>query len=80
MEVLSSSHVEFEPKELARLERITSEEGMIGQEEFKEYAKRSAAVKELSLRGKSSGPKLDKAELAFKVRLHFFFLILYTLC
>ena len=68
LEVLGSCHIELEPKEMARLERITSEEGVIEQEEFMEYAKRSAAVKEFSLRGsKNSGANLDKAELAFKV-------------
>ena len=68
MEVLGSSHVQFEPKELARLERITNEDGLIETEEFMDYAKRSAAVKEFSLRGsRGGGSKHDKAELAFKV-------------
>ena len=70
MEVLGSSHVQFEPKELARLERITNEVGLIETEEFMDYAKRSAAVKEFSLRGsRGGGSKHDKAELAFKVRI-----------
>ena len=62
--------------EVARLERITQEDGMIEREQFKEFAKRSPAVKEFTMRGsKSRVSNLDKAELAFKVCLYVFSVI-----
>ena len=68
MDVLGSCHIQLEPKEVARLERITQEDGMISRDQFIEFAKRSQAVKEFSVRGnKSRVYNLDKAELAFKV-------------
>eukprot|EP00090_Calanus_glacialis_P009482 TRINITY_DN17854_c0_g1_i1.p1 TRINITY_DN17854_c0_g1~~TRINITY_DN17854_c0_g1_i1.p1 ORF type:complete len:167 (+),score=64.28 TRINITY_DN17854_c0_g1_i1:14-514(+) len=69
MDVLGSCHIQLEPKEVARLERITQEDGMIEREQFLEFAKRSPAVKEFTMRGSKSRVSnldLDKAELAFK--------------
>ena len=68
IEVLGSCHIQLDHKEVARLERITQEDGMIEREQFIEFAKRSPAVKEFTMRGsKSRVSNLDKAELAFKV-------------
>ena len=68
MEVLGSCHLQLEPKEVARLERITQEDGMIEREQFIEFAKRSPAVKEYSMRGsKGRVSNRDKTEFAFKV-------------
>ena len=56
--------------------QITDEAGYIPRDEFVDYAKRSSAVKELTEKGLSSSrsatsghTNLDKAELAFKVKI-----------
>ena len=68
IEVLCSCHIQLEPKEVASLDRITQEDGMIERERFIEFAKRSPAVKEFSMRGsKGRVFNLVKAELPFKV-------------
>ena len=40
------SHVEFEKKELAKLDRMTNDDGFMDRGEFMDYAKKSYAVKE----------------------------------
>ena len=40
MEVLGSCHIQLEPKEVARLERITQEDSTIERDQFIEFAKR----------------------------------------
>ena len=76
MDVMGASNVEFDKKELAKLEKLTDDEGLIERSEFIEYAKKSSAVKEYTEKC-CGGPKkistsnvnVDKAELAFKVKL-----------
>ena len=76
MEVMSSYNIEFDKKEMAKLNKITDEEGFMEREEFLEYARKSSAVKEYTEKGAAGGGKtsacktnknMDKAELAFKV-------------
>ena len=73
IDVMDGYHIVLDRKELAKLDRISSEEGTIKREEFFEYAKKSAGVKEFVEKGgayagsKAGKISLDKAELAFKV-------------
>ena len=70
------SHVEFEKKELAKLDRMTNDDGFMDRGEFMDYAKNSSAVKQYTEKSAGAGRKIslapvnvnvDKAELAFKV-------------
>ena len=68
LEILASSNINVDPKENEKIEKITDEDGMIEKEEFKEFAKRSAAVKEFLNKEKMQRiGHVDKAELVFKV-------------
>ena len=78
MDVIGSSHMELDKKEMTKLNKITDDEGFIDRGEFLEYARKSSAVKEFTERG-ACGPgtgkttsckinkNMDKAELAFRV-------------
>ena len=70
----SKSHVELDPKEQLKLEKIANESGFIKKEDFIEFAKKSSSVKEVRLRSsRSSTPvgrkDIDKAEIVFRVKL-----------
>ena len=74
---MSSSHIQFEKKELAKLNKITDDDGFIERGEFFEYARKSVAMKEYTEKHFGTGRKvsqnnstvaLDKAELTFKVK------------
>ena len=76
MEVMDSYHVEFDKKEIAKLNRITDDDGFMERDGFLEYARKSSAIKEFTEKGAGGGGKtstckinknMDKAELAFKV-------------
>ena len=70
LEILASSNINVDPKENEKIEKITDEDGMIEKEEFKEFAKRSAAVKEFLKKEKMQRVShVDKAELVFKVMI-----------
>ena len=68
MELLESAGVVVGGKEVARLDRLTDQEGIIEREEFLSYSKKSSVMKQL-LDGER-GRGVDKAELAFKVRIN----------
>ena len=68
--------MEFDKKELAKLGRMTNDDGFMDRGEFMDYAKKSHAVKEYTDKSAGAGRKIsippvnvnvDKAELAFKV-------------
>ena len=68
----SKSHVQLDPKEQLRLDKIVDDSGFIKRDEFVEFAKKSASVKDFQLRGsRSSTPvgrrEIDKAEVVFRV-------------
>lgn len=74
----SKSHVQLDPKEQLKLEKIVDSSGFIKREEFVEFAKKSASVKDFQLRGsRSSTPvgrrEIDKAEVVFRVREFLFY-------
>ena len=73
----SKSHVQLDSKEQTKLDKITNESGHIKKEDFAEFAKKSAAVKDFglrtSVRSSTSTPpiqrkEIDKAEVVFRVR------------
>lgn len=64
LNMLGSQGLEPDAKEMVRVERITDTEGIIDRQEFMEFAKKSAVMKEY-LDGERSR-NVDKAELAFK--------------
>eukprot|EP00090_Calanus_glacialis_P002642 TRINITY_DN11975_c0_g1_i2.p1 TRINITY_DN11975_c0_g1~~TRINITY_DN11975_c0_g1_i2.p1 ORF type:complete len:170 (+),score=71.89 TRINITY_DN11975_c0_g1_i2:70-579(+) len=75
IEVMGISHVEFDKKELAKLDRMTNDDGFMDRGDFMDYAKKSSAVKEYTEKSAGAGRKIslppvnvnvDKAELAFK--------------
>ena len=76
LELLRKSHVQIDPKEQLKLEKIVNESGNIKREDFLEFAKKSSAVKEMKVRSsRSSTPvgarkEIDKAEVVFRVRLN----------
>ena len=68
----SKCHISLDPKEQQKLDKIADESGLIKKDEFVEFAKKSAAVKDLGLRdSKASTPTshtdIDKAAVVFKV-------------
>ena len=65
LELLESSGIATEERDIARLEKIANDDGMIERSEFVSYAKRSNVFK--SLQEESEKQHFDKAELAFKV-------------
>ena len=67
MELLESAGIVVAEKEVARLDRLTDQDGIIEREEFVTYAKKSSVMKQL-LEGERSR-NVDKAELAFKVKI-----------
>ena len=74
----SKSHVQLDPKEQLRLDKIVDDSGFIKRDEFVEFAKKSASVKDFQLRGsRSSTPvgrrEIDKAEVVFRVSEGTFF-------
>ena len=77
----SKSHVQLDPKEQLKLEKIVNESGSIKKEDFVDFAKKSASVKDFSLRGsRSSTPvgrrDIDKAEVVFRVKAASTFLLI----
>jgi len=71
LDVMSASHVEFDKKEMSKLDKMTDDDGFMDKGEFIEYAKKSTAVKEWtdkSIGGKKTSHNIsvDKAEIAFK--------------
>jgi len=64
LELLESSGIATEERDIARLEKIANDDGMIERSEFVSYAKRSNVFK--SLQEESEKQHFDKAELAFK--------------
>ena len=64
--------MEFDKKEMSKLDKMTDDDGFMDKGEFIEYAKKSTAVKEWtdkSIGGKKTSHNIsvDKAEIAFKV-------------
>ena len=70
---MSGSHVELEKKEMAKLDKMTDDDGFMDKGEFMEFARKSSAVKEWTekcvggKRTSSQSINVDKAEIAFKV-------------
>jgi len=64
VDVLSGYNIDIESRELAKLTRLSDEDGNIDRQEFIEYAKKSSLIKEFIEAEKSKN--VDKAELAFK--------------
>ena len=63
-------NVKVDSKESEKLENITDDDGMIEKEKLREFAKRSAAVKEFLKKEKMQRVShVDKAELVFKVMI-----------
>ena len=67
----SKCHISLDPKEQQKLDKIADESGLIKKDEFVEFARKSAAVKDLGLRdSKASTPTshtdIDKAAVVFK--------------
>ena len=63
-------NVKVDSKESEKLENITNDDGMIEKEKLREFAKRSAAVKEFLKKEKMQRVShVDKAELVFKVMI-----------
>ena len=75
--IFSHSHIQLDQKELGRLEKIVNDAGEIKKEDFVEFAKKSAAVKDFGLRNNRSATstppiprkEIDKAELVFRVKI-----------
>ena len=65
IELLEASGVDLDEKEIAKIDKMTNEMGIIDKSEFLAYAKKSSVFKNL-LEGEKHN--FDKAELAFKVR------------
>ena len=68
IELLEASGVDLDEKEIAKIDKMTSELGIIDKNDFLAYAKKSSVFKNLLEEEKHN---FDKAELAFKVRKKF---------
>ena len=63
--LLEAAGISIDAREIAKLDKMTNEEGLIDRKVFLDYAKKSSALKSLM---DSEKQHYDKAELAFKVR------------
>ena len=65
---MNTANIELEERELAKIDKISSDEGLVEKERFEEFARKSHSVKELFKKERrSSSINVDKAVLAFKV-------------
>ena len=64
LELLETAGIEIEEKEVAKLEKMASDDGLVERHDFIHYAKKSSMFKTLVDAEKHH---FDKAELAFKV-------------
>ena len=66
LELLETAGIEIEEKEVAKLEKMASDDGLVERHDFIHYAKKSSMFKTLVDAEKHH---FDKAELAFKVSI-----------
>ena len=67
LELLEAAGVGLDERDIAKLDKMSNEEGMIERSVFLAYAKKSSLCKSLLDAEKH---QFDKAELAFKVGYH----------
>ena len=63
--LLEAAGISIDDREIAKLDKMTNDEGLIDRKVFLDYAKKSSALKSLI---DSEKQHFDKAELAFKVK------------
>ena len=67
LEALEAAGISIDDREIAKVDKMTNDDGLIDRKVFLDYAKKSSALKSLL---DSEKNHFDKAELAFKVRLN----------
>ena len=65
LDALEAAGITIDDREIAKVDKMTNDDGLIERKVFLDYAKKSSALKSLL---DSERNHFDKAELAFKVR------------